>query len=89
MALLRSVGIPADTARTFPADEAITSDAPSDRAIDARNDVWQALDELTAWNVECGDTVDRSRENLWRGWALTHKLQRALCALDNAQWGAK
>lgn len=93
--LLRVVGVLTTTATAFPPSEAVegATDAPDeDRAVaaaGARLAAWNALDELHAWNVEHGDTIDRDREQLWQGWALTQKLQRALCALDAARWGAK
>lgn len=83
------------TATAFPPSEAVegASGAPDeDRAMiaaGARLAVWNALDELHAWNVDHGDTIHTNREELWQGWALTQKLQRAQCALDAACWGAK
>lgn len=85
-ALLAAAGLPVAPARTFPASEDVEPPADA-RTIDARMAVWTLLDDLSAWNVECGDTVDRSRENLWRGFAIVHQLARAMAALDAAQWG--
>lgn len=87
-ALLEAAGLPSATARTFPRCEGVEPPADA-RTIDARMAVWVALDELTAWNVDHGDTIDRDREGLWQGFALAHKLQRAMAALDAAQWGLK
>lgn len=95
MALLRGAGLPSGTAATFPPGEAVEGAAQAsdeDRAqvvAGARLAAWNALDELHAWNVAHGDSIDSNREQLWQGWALTQKLQRALCALDTACWGGK